>query len=78
LTNKLVTIENLKLGQFPLLPGTLDKITQSNHRRDIENAFYRMKTSPTILQNLGLAAEQQNYGSAHSAYVEWLIILVKH
>jgi hypothetical protein len=37
-----------------------------------------MEISPPIFQNLSLAAEQQDYSPAHSAYVKWLIILIKY
>jgi hypothetical protein len=49
LTNILVTIENLKFGQLPLLPRALYKIAEPNHRGDIENAIHRMEISPPIL-----------------------------
>jgi hypothetical protein len=32
-----VTIKNFKLGQFPLLSGSPDKINKPNHRGDIED-----------------------------------------
>jgi len=54
----------------------LDEVVQANHRWDVPGPRRGMKDGAVDLEDLRLAAVDQNEGAPRMANVQWLIVLV--
>lgn len=78
LAGMLVTVKNLKAGEFSLGAGTFDHIVQLDYRGHRKGFAGGVDKTDAVLQHLGFVLLEEHHGAPDSTDTEWLVGLVQH